>query len=440
MSAVFDEDARLRAWLDVIAALAEAQAELEIIPHRAAAAIRDHADPSLLDLAFVAEQTRSSGHSMLGLIHGLRRLLPDHASEWVYYGATVQDVTDTWTGLVMRRVGGVLWRQLHAIEGSLLRLADDHRNTPMLGRTHGQPGSPITFGYKAASWADEVRRHIERLRSGGPRWAVGQLGGAVGTLAFFGSKGIELRRRFCARLGLEDPGISWLAARDRLADFSHLAAMVTATLGRVGGDVYALQRPEIAELIEPVGPGVVGSITMPHKRNPETAEHLVTLSRLARAHAAVLLESMVTEHERDGRAWKAEWVSFAEVCLLAGASLSQAAVLLTDLEVDVQRMCDNIEGSHGYAASERVLAELAPVVGKHQAQTLLQAALADARRAGLSLSAALAGSRVLTDALPPDAVERVTAAPDTGAAGAMVDAVVQRAQAARSEEPASWPC
>lgn len=440
MSAVFDEDARLRAWLDVIAALAEAQAELEIIPQRAAAAIREHADPSLLDLAFVAERTRSSGHSMLGLIHGLRRLLPDHASEWVYYGATVQDVTDTWTGLVMRRVGGVLWRQLHEIEGSLLRLADDHRNTPMLGRTHGQPGSPITFGYKAASWADEVRRHIERLRSGGPRWAVGQLGGAVGTLAFFGSKGIELRRRFCARLGLEDPGISWLAARDRLADFSHLAAMVTATLGRVGGDVYALQRPEIAELSEPVGPGVVGSITMPHKRNPEAAEHLVTLSRLARAHAAVLLESMVTEHERDGRAWKAEWVSFAEVCLLAGASLSQAAVLLTDLEVDAQRMCDNIEGSHGYAASERVLAELAPVVGKHRAQTLLQAALADARRAGLSLSAALAGSRVLTDALPPNAVERVTAAPDTGAAGAMVDAVVERAQAARAEEPASWPC
>jgi adenylosuccinate lyase len=150
-----------------------------------------------LDLAFVAEETRRTGHSTLGLIRGLQRILPASAAEWVYYGATVQDLTDTWTALAMRSVGSILWRDLRSVERLLLELAERHRDTAMAGRTHGQAGSPITFGLKAASWADEIGRHLERLRQGASRWLVGQLAGGVGTLAFFGESGLELRRRFC---------------------------------------------------------------------------------------------------------------------------------------------------------------------------------------------------------------------------------------------------
>jgi adenylosuccinate lyase len=420
---VFDEAGRIQGWLDVLAALAQAQAELGIIPEEAAKAIAGSSSVELLDLDAVAEETRRTGHSTLGLIRGLQAVLPDEAREWVYYGATVQDVTDTWSALAARKVLGVAWRDLRAIEEILLSLAEVHRDTLMAGRTHGQPGSPITFGYKAAGWADEVRRHLDRLREAGPRLFAGQLGGGVGTLAFFGSGGIELRRRFCGLLGLEDPAVSWTSSRDRPAELVHLLAMVTATLARVGNEVYQLSRPEIGELAETPGPGVVGSITMPHKRNPEVAEHLVTLSRLVRAQQGVVLEGMVAEGERDGRGWKAEWAAVPEACLLAGAALDLAKRMLAGLQVNRDAMRRNLGAM---AASEKLLATLAPSRGKHATQDLLQLALA----AGGSLEeVASAAGLNGAEGLPPEA----------GAAGAMVDEVVRRARSARASEPEVWP-
>ena len=152
---------------------------------QAAAAITGHARAEALDLDYVAEQTRRTAHSMLGLIRGLQQVLPESAREHVYVGATVQDVTDTWFALVMRDVVALVWRDLRAIEGVPVEIAVAHRDTVMVGRTHGQPGAPITFGFKVASWADEVRRHVDRLREGRPRWLVGQLAGCGRRARFF---------------------------------------------------------------------------------------------------------------------------------------------------------------------------------------------------------------------------------------------------------------
>jgi adenylosuccinate lyase len=455
---VLGEQGRLRDWLSVIVALAQAQAAAGVIPAEAAGLIAAHARPADVDLEYAAEQTRLTSHSMLGLIRALQLAVPEQARQYVYVGATVQDITDTATALVLRRIGGIVWRDLRRIEERLLSLAVSHRSTVMAGRTHGQPGSPVTFGWKAASWADEVRRHLDRLREGAPRWLVGQLGGGVGSLVFYGSSGPAIRSRFCASLGLADPGISWLTARDRLAEFASLLALICGTLARIGGEVYELQRPEIGELAEASSAGTVGSITMPHKRNPEASEHLDTLARLVRANAAVLTEGMAQQHERDGRGWKAEWVALPEACLLATAALQITIGLLAGLTVNAEAMRGNLDRFGGYPASERALGLLAPRLGGRRAQERLQEAFGagGAGASGAGASGAGAGGagagglggltgRSAEEALVeaglfgPAEARELTAEPDTGSCQVMTDLVVERARAARAAEPEEWP-
>jgi len=374
MSALFTDEGRTQAWLEILAALAQAQADIGLVPPAAAKAIRDHADVSRLDLGLVADQTRASGHSTVGLIRALRAVLPEHAREWVYYGATVQDLSDTWFGLAAQAIGGIAERDVTRMRDRALSLAAEHRATPMCGRTHGQPGLPITFGFKAAVWAAELDRHLARLRQGRKRWELVQLAGALGTMEFWGGRALDLLSAFADRLGLNAPDVPWLTARDGVAEFIWLLAAISATAGKIGNEVYQLQRPEIGELREAFTPGTVGSITMPHKRNPEISEHLVTLSRLVRAQAGLALEGMVCEHERDGRAWKVEWLVVPETAMLFGACVDSAARMLDGLRVDADRMRRNIDSHRGYLLSEPVMRALGDRVGKHSAHDAVYAA------------------------------------------------------------------
>jgi adenylosuccinate lyase len=428
---IFAEDRRLDAWLDIIAALAEAQADLGIIPEAASREIRSVARIDVLDLAFVAEETRATCHSTLGLIHALQQMVSPDTARWVYFGATVQDITDTWTALAMKRMAAIAYRDLRTIETSLLALARTHAQTPMAGRTHGQPGLPLTFGYKVAVWASEIRRHIERIRSGRARWETGQLGGAVGTLSFWGDQGVELRSRFLGRLGLASPIISWTTARDNVAEFLHLLAMATTTLAKIGNEVYELQRPEIGELTEPFTPGQVGSITMPHKRNPELSEHLDTLARLIRANSEVVTTGMVQQHERDGRGWKAEWLAFPLACTLASASLEFGIRLVAGLRVNSERMLHNLDSSAGYVLSEAVMHELSHKLGKERARQLVYEASMAGEDSGVSLADALReipDSDAALDALGEGYLSH------TGQSRKQVEMVIAHVEALRSEE------
>ncbi|WP_088318967.1 adenylosuccinate lyase family protein [Kineosporia sp. R_H_3] len=395
LRALFDDEGRTQRWLDVLAALAEAQAGLGVVPAEAAAAIRAHADVGLLDLEQVAAGTRATGHSTLGLIRCLRELLPAEAAEWVYYGATVQDVTDTWFALVMRDVLDVVERDVTRCRAAALDLARRHRGTVMSGRTHGQPGLPVTFGYKAAVWAAELGRHLERVAQARPRLEVVQLGGALGTLEFWGDDALPLLDAFAARLGLGVPELPWITARDRVAEFATLLALVTGTLSKIGNEIFELQRPELGEVAEPFTPGQVGSITMPHKRNPELAEHLDTLGRVVRANAGTALEGMVALHERDGRGWKAEWLVLPESSLLTGAALGFAAKLLEGLQVDGARMRANLDAQRGYPMSEPVMRRLADRVGKHVAHETVYAATMKGVERGVDLRTALTDAGIV---------------------------------------------
>ena len=259
---------------------------------------------------------------------------------------------------------------------------------------------------------------------------VGQLAGAVGALGFYGDLGPELRRRFCERLGLGEPAVSWIAARDRIAEFANNAALVSATMARMANEVYNLQRREIAEVAEAASEATMGSFTMPHKRNPERSEQMVTLARLVRSAAGVLTETMVGDHERDGRTWKTEWVLLPEMGHYLLAQLGLARGLAASIEVDAEAMAANLE-TMGDFGSQELLRRLSVRLGKHRANDELQQAYRTARLTGRPLAEVLEGIATPAEL---ECLDR----PATGAAAVMVDAVVAAATKRRAGETDEW--
>jgi adenylosuccinate lyase len=423
--ALFDDDGRTRLWLRIIGALAAAQAETGIIPAAAAEAITARTATGTVDLEAVGAETRRTGHSTLGLIRVLARDLDESAADWLYYGATVQDVTDTWTGLVASQLLDIIERDLTAAHRDLCALAVRHRHAVMLGRTHGQPGLPITFGFKAAGWAAELARHLQRAEQARPRLAVVQLAGAVGTMSAVGALGPVLQERFAARLGLAVPDTSWTSARDRVAELVALLGLVTGTWARIGREVALLQRPELGELREPADPDVVGSITMPQKRNPERSEHLVTLAGVVRGAAVPAFEGLVSEHERDGATWKGEWSLLPTACAAAAASLRLGGELVAGLEVDADRMRANVEAQRGYVLAEPVMGALAARVGKPRAHELVTRAARRGLADDVDLLTALTADSAITAILSaPELAELIAPERTLGAVDALIDAVV----------------
>lgn len=428
VKALFEEGTRTRAWLEIVAVLAEVQAEFALVPATAAQAIADGCRALTVDAAFLDEVRvgrEASGHSMQGMILALQsRLAPDHA-QWVYAGATVQDVTDSWMMLALRQARQQMQSDLARVDQALVVLARRHRNTPMAGRTHGQQGVPITFGFKVAGWLAELRRHHQRFAEIAQRMDLVQLAGGVGSLSSLGPDAMALQRRFADRLGLGVPVISWTNSRDVFAEWGGLLTLVTGTADRIGHEVYNLQRSEIGELREGAKAGTVGSITMPHKRNPEIGEHLGTLARLTRHLSAALAEGLVHDHERDGRAWKTEWVALPEATMLAARAIELLAELLADLEVDAERMRANLEAGGGFMLSEAIMLALAPHIGRDAAHRLLYQLAIAARADGRSLLQVVRSEPRITALLDADALAALLdVASHTGACGAMVDQVL----------------
>jgi adenylosuccinate lyase len=428
LRALFDDVPRTRTWLEILAVLAETQAEFGLIPPDAAQAIATTCRTTALDAAFFDEVRagfEATNHSTLGLVRAIQRRCPGDTGEWVYYGATVQDLTDTWTALVLQQVRAIVARDLQEIETNLARLAARHRNTIMAGRTHGQPGLPITFGFKVAVWATQIRRHRRRLAEITPRLNVGQLAGGVGSLSSLGPHALELQARFLERLGLRPPTISWTTARDTLAEWFNLLTLIAATGDTIGQEIYNLQRPEIGEVSEGFSAGTVGSITMPHKRNPEIAEHLGTLARVIRYNTALIAESLVHDHERDGRSWKAEWAVLAETCLAIGKLLALLRTLTANLVVYPDRMRANLEATGGFVLSEAIMLALAARIGKQSAHTLVYETAMAAHATGRPLKEAILAHPQIRAHLSTAEIEALfDYQRHTGQCGTMVDRVL----------------
>jgi adenylosuccinate lyase len=340
---------------------------------------------------------------------------------------------DTGTALQIKDSYAVVLAELDAIADVLADLAVRHRDTLMAGRTHGQHALPVTFGFKAAVWLDELMRQRERLLASQPRVLVGEFGGAVGTLASLGRKGLAVQRRVMARLGLGVPVIPAKTAGDRFAEFFLLLAMVSATLGKIAQNVYNLQQTDVDEVTEFVD-GKVGSSAMPHKLNPVASGSVVLLGRLLRARAAPVLEYIHSEWEDDHRQGETAWSFAPEVCLLVGAQLVLTKRLLSTLVVKPENMLRNLDRSGGVVLSEAVMMALARSIGRDAAHALVLAISRDALARKVPFRDAVAAHPEVRRRLAP---RRLAAALDyrnsLGLAGTFVDDVVARHRAVKNQ-------
>ena len=430
LRAIFSEDNRVQKWLDFEAALAAAQAEMGIIPAAAAREIAEQARVQNVDIPKMSAEIRRIKHSLVPALKQLQAACSRENGEWVHYGATTQDVVDTGVALQLKEFHAVVLRDMKAVGRELARLAVANRDVPMAGRTHGVQALPITFGHKCALWLDELARHQERLQQCAPRVLVGMLAGAVGSQASLGERAIELEERTMQKLGLGAPAISWAPARDRFTEYTGVLAMIGATLSKIGNELFNMQRNEFGEVEEGFSEGKLGSSTMPHKRNPTSAENLAGLSRPLRYNAAMMVEGMVQEGERDGIAWKMEWKALPECCLIAGAMLFQAKNLLAGLKVNADVMAANLDKMRGYLLSERVMLELSERVGKQTAHEWIYEASMHGITHKLGFADAMRQHKQLGELLGDAEIRELTdPAGYLGQCGASVDRVVARTRA-----------
>ncbi|MFF9813312.1 3-carboxy-cis,cis-muconate cycloisomerase [Streptomyces sp. NPDC014006] len=423
-AAATNDAAFLRALLDAEAALTRAQAALGLAPREAAAAVTDAAsDRGAFDIASLAARARGGGNPVIPLVADLTKAVGEEYGPYVHRGATSQDIMDTAAMLVAARALGLVLADLTRTERELARLAAEHRDTPMPGRTLTQHAVPTTFGLKAAGWRSlvlDARDRVTAVRDALPA----QLGGAAGTLAAFTAYGAEdataLPAQYACELGLRAPLLPWHTLRTPVADLAGCLAFTAGALGKAAADVLTLSRTEIAEVAEGSGGG---SSAMPHKANPVRATLVASAARRAPQLAATLYGAMAAEDERPAGAWHAEWEPLRDLLRLVGGAAREAAELAENLRVAPDAMRAHLDLTHGLIVSERLSAELAPLLGRARAKELLTALARRAAEEGRPLGELLAHEPQLQGV---DLDELPDPARYTGSAGALTDRALER--------------
>jgi len=428
MSEVFSDSARLQRMLDFEAALAAAQAQSGLIPAAAAKVIASKCKADLLDLAALSSATALSVNPAIPLVKQLTALVARddaEAARFVHWGATSQDANDTGLVLQMRKAFDLLDADLARLSGALAGLAQKYRSTPMAGRTLMQQALPTTFGVKVAGWLDAVTRHRERLADTRRRVLVLQFGGAVGSLAALGGKGLAVAATLANELNLGMPAMPWHTQRDRVAEVAATLALCVGTLGKIARDIALHMQTEIAEVFEPAGEGRGGSSTMPHKRNPVTAAVVLAAAVRVPALVSTMLSAMVQEDERGLGNWHSEWETLPEIFRLTGGALHQMAEVVPHLEVDTERMRQNLDATQGLIFAEAVTMALGKDIGKPAAHHLVETASREARAAGKHLREVLQQNKSVTERLTAAELDRLFAPENyLGVAEELVDRVI----------------
>src|SRR3954471_3778527 len=395
MRAVCDDAAYLQHMLDFEAALARAEAAVGVIPASAAAPIAKACKAETFELSALAEAATRSGNLAIPLVKALTAAVaktdPD-AARYVHWGATSQDAIDTATMLTLRAAIDALLTDLDRAIAGFARLARQHRDTAMVARTWLQHALPMPFGLKLAEYAAALHRSRSRLRQLRNEELALQFGGAAGTLAALGDKGLVVAEKLAAELKLPLPDAPWHSHRDRIAEAASTLAILTGSCGKIARDVSLMMQTDVAEAFEPAAEGRGGSSTMPHKRNPVAAATALAAATMAPNLAATILAAQVQDHERIAGPWHAEWPTLPTLLLVTSGALAAIVDIAEGLEVDAIRMRANLDATHGLIMAEAVTFALAETIGKSDAHHLIEAAV----------KKALAGKQHLRDVLASD--------------------------------------
>jgi 3-carboxy-cis,cis-muconate cycloisomerase len=389
LARVFSDRSVLQAMLDFEVALARAEASLGLIPREAVPAIEASARAEHYDAERIAEEARAGATVSIPVVRALTahvRALDRDSATYVHWGATSQDVADTALVLMLRQARPILATDHGQASAALRQLSDQHAGTVMLGRTLLQSAPPITFGLKAAGWVSALDRGWARLDAAFDDALILQLGGASGTLAAFGDRGLDVVQALARALQLRAPAAPWHTDRDRLAALVTAAGVYTGTVGKAARDLALLMQEEIGETAEPGG----GSSSMPQKRNPAASTIAVAAATRVPGLVAAFLSGMLQEHERGAGGLQAEWPTVAAVVEGTGAAVAALAAAVTALAVHPERMRSNIERTNGTIFAERVMTLAAPTIGKEAATALVTRALAISRDSGQPFREALA--------------------------------------------------
>lgn len=356
--------------LDVEVALATAEAELNLIPADAAVEIKNKAKVEFMDDEEYARQFEKTGHVLVALLNTFKKV-SNYGGEYIHWGATTCDITDTALMLQISESHNVILEKTKKLYELTKAKATEYRDLVMMGRTNDQQALPITLGFKIATWADELGRDIERLEQARSRMFVGEFYGAVGTLASLGEIGLEVQKKMFASLGVRTPQIAWFASRDRFLEYTCLMGMLCATLGRIANEIYNEQRHELGELSEKYKAGSIGSSTMPHKRNPFAAMRVVGNARVARTIVAEAFEGSETGAERDARVLGIENDYLGRISCCADGSLDDAIHIVEKLDVNEKMIKRNLHLLQGLVLCEAFMMELGKHVGRMEAHEIV---------------------------------------------------------------------
>jgi adenylosuccinate lyase len=434
LRALYRQENRWQAWLDVEAALARAQAQLGIIPADAAEAIAAKSKLELMDRNRIDEGFARTGHTLVPLVWELSRVVGEPHGGWVHWGATTQNITQTGDLLVLRQAHAIFFRQIGEILSAMADLAERTADMPMAGRTHGQHAVPATFGYKVAVWIDELMRHADRLREARPRLFVAMLGGGAGTFASLGEQGPPVQEAIGRLLGFGSMRVPSRALGDHLAENICILGLLAATCGKIGREVYTLMKTEFGEVEEPVPPGTVGSSTMPQKRNPKLCQDIIAAAAEVRSLVPLALEAMTTEHEADRTTSLMSDSAEARACIAMGDALSRLGEVMRGLKVDPRRMRANLDLGGGLIMAEAVMLDLGAAIGRQHAHDVVYDAAQAAFVEGKSFGDLLAADKRVTAHMKPEAIRKLLdPTAYTGLCAEMARDAASRARAAAQE-------